>query len=328
MQVVFLSSTIFGSRCLTEAILRTPGVQVAGILTTPRWISFAAGRKPMEISTFADFRLLADTVGCQVVTTDGHATTESIREILSTWRPDLVLALGWYFVVPRSVRETIPLGCVGIHASLLPQYRGGAPIPWAIIRGETRTGVTLFYLEDRIDCGDVIAQAAFSIREEDTCATLYEKATRTSVALLHQYLPRIANRTAPRIPQDERQASCYPQRTPEDGRLDWTRLSTQQAYNWIRALTRPYPGAFTYYGREKVTLWKASLSSVKGEAPPGAIMASLSDVPEAFGVWCADGRLLRIHEIGLVHGVVMKGADFIATRGIQTGAVLSEVCLT
>jgi methionyl-tRNA formyltransferase len=117
----------------------------------------------------------------------------------------------------------------------------------------------LFHLEDDVDSGDIVAQVSFPIEEDDTCATTYEKASQASVQLLREYLPRLADGTAPRIPQDEGLATSFPQRKPEDGLIDWTR-SPEEIRNFIRAQTKPYPGAFTYIGDKKVTIWDAYVS--------------------------------------------------------------------
>jgi len=188
----------------------------------------------------------------------GKMNSESYLEHIAKWQPDVLLALGWYFMIPRRVRKSVPLGCVGIHASLLPKYRGGAPIPWAIINGETESGVTFFYFSDGIDDGDIIAQKRFSIEKKDDVAMVYKKATSTSIEILQEYLPMLATNTAPRIQQDHNQATNFPQRSPEDGLIDWS-WDAKRIRDFIRAQTHPYPGAFTYIRGKKVTIWDADV---------------------------------------------------------------------
>lgn len=258
MRIAALSSTAFGHRCLEEGVLQAPGVDLVGILTTPRQIEISYSEKPVSISTHTAFTDLAAQARCEVVELRGQVTAAAYGRPLEQWRPDLLLVLGWYYNVPRKVRARAPLGCAGIHASLLPEYRGGAPIPWAIINGEPETGVTFFYFDDGVDSGDVIAQARFPIGDADTCATVYAKATEASVKILREYLPQIATGAAPRLPQDESQATCFPQRKPEDGEIDWS-WDARRIRNFIRAQTRPYPGAFTYLQGKKVTIWDADV---------------------------------------------------------------------
>jgi methionyl-tRNA formyltransferase len=261
MRVVVLSSTAFGFQCLKEGILKTPGVQLVGILTTPQSINISHSEKPVIVSTHTSFEDLSAQAGCDLVEMHGKMTASSYLQHLGYWHPDLLLALGWYYMVPRQVRESAPLGCAGIHASLLPKYRGWAPIPWAMINGEAKTGVTFFYLNDGVDNGDIIAQERFSIDPSDTCATVYEKATQASVKILREFLPLIAAGNAPRIPQDESQATYFPQRKPEDGLIDWS-WSAKRIRDFIRAQTRPYPGAFTYLEGKKVIIWAADVLDV------------------------------------------------------------------
>lgn len=323
MRVALLSSTQFGRRCLEEGVLPAEDVEVAGILTTPKEIRISYSDEPVRIRTHADFTDPARRAGCDVVTLTGKVTADAYRQPLQRWRPDLLLALGWYYMVPRAVRDLAPMGCAGIHASLLPKYRGGAPIPWAIIHGERRTGVSFFYFADGVDDGDLIGQADFPIALEDTCATVYEKATRAAVGLLTERLPQMARGTAPRIVQDESQATYVAQRSPEDGHLDWRKRSARQAHDWVRAQTRPYPGAFTYLDGEKVTLWKTTLSDARRPgARPGTVEFPVPEAPDAFGVRCADGGLVLVHEVETEADGAMSGAAFCEARRLEPETVL------
>jgi methionyl-tRNA formyltransferase len=256
MRVVVFSSTSFGARCIAEGVATVRGVELAGILGTPQRVRLAAGES-RRISTHFDFAPLAARRGWPLALVDGPEEASGCTARVRGWRPELILVLGWYFKVPREIRELAERGCLGIHASLLPKYRGGAPIPWAIIQGETRTGVTLFHLDDELDAGDVVAQSAFAIEADDTCATVYAKAEAASIDILKQTLPALADGTAPRRPQDSAEATWFPQRRPEDGLIDWS-WDARRLRNFIRAQTHPYPGAFYYQGGEKVTVWNAS----------------------------------------------------------------------
>lgn len=258
MRVALLSSTTFGYNCLKEGILPAPSVQVVGILTTPREINISYSEKPVVIKTYANFDEVGKKIGCEVATMSGKMNSANYLQYLRRWQPDLLLVLGWYYIIPRKVRESVGLGCAGIHASLLPKYRGGAPLPWAIINGESETGITFFYFDDGLDSGDVIAQERFPIEYHDTIRSVYEKATVASIKALREYLPQIAVGTAPRIAQDESQATYFPQRKPEDGLIDWS-WNAKRIRDFIRAQTRPYPGAFTYIEGKKVIIWDADV---------------------------------------------------------------------
>jgi methionyl-tRNA formyltransferase len=151
---------------------------------------------------------------------------------------------------------------------LLPKYRGGAPVNWAIINGERETGMSMFYFDNGVDSGDVIGQARVSIDDRDTIATLYEKINQATLGLIREMVPRLKDGTAPRLKQDESQATYFPQRSPDDGLIDWGRPA-RAIYDWVRAQTTPYPGAFTYLDNQKVVIWAAELLDRPNNHVPG-----------------------------------------------------------
>jgi methionyl-tRNA formyltransferase len=179
------------------------------------------------------------------------------KGIIAALNLDLILVLGWYYMIPKEIRKLARLGAWGIHASLLPKYAGGAPLNWAIINGEKETGVTLFRMEDGVDDGDIIAQKSFPIYLEDTINEVYQRATSASKEILRDILQDINDITY--IPQDKSKIEIYPQRKPEDGEIDLTK-SAIEIYNFIRAQSNPYPGAFirTFDGK-KIIIEKARI---------------------------------------------------------------------
>lgn len=170
--------------------------------------------------------------------------------------PDLLLVVGWTQLLKQELLRIPRLACLGFHASLLPKYRGRAPVNWAIINGEKVTGNTMITLEPEADTGDIVAQRAISITDEDDCNTVYQKVGQTEVEMLDEILPIIRRGVLPRRKQDDRQATVMPKRRAEDGLIDWNR-STREIYNWVRALTDPYPGAFSFLNGERIWIWAA-----------------------------------------------------------------------
>lgn len=308
-RVAVLSSTQFGRRCVEEALLNAPGCALAGILTTEPEIPISYSATPIRIATHARFDEVGRRAGCAVVTLEGRATTASYLDILRPWRPDLLLALGWYYMIPQPVRALAPLGCLGIHASLLPKYRGGAPISWAIINGETTTGVTLFHLDDQVDAGDIVAQQAVPIGDSDTCGVVIARATDASIEMLRAALPLIAEGKAPRVPQDPSLATVMPQRAPADGLIDWSR-GVGEVHNFIRAQTKPYPGAFTWAGEYRLTIWSAAPAARRGGETPGTVIAAPAG--DALLVSCGDGELC-VTEVGLPDGCTVSGRELVTT---------------
>jgi methionyl-tRNA formyltransferase len=256
MRIVFFGASELGYRCC-ERLLEM-GEEVVGIATMPQEFRISYSKEPVRNVTFRSFTDLAAAAGIPLIEVTGRMGHPEYLEALREWRPDFGLAIGWYYLIPAALRSLFPRGVAGIHASLLPRYRGGAPLVWAIINGETTTGVTLFYFDDGVDTGDIIAQREIAIGPDDTIRTVYARATDAALDVVETCIPQLRQGTAPRIPQDHQAATCYPQRKPEDGRIDWSR-SPEEIRNFIRAQTRPYPGAFTDIEGRRVTIWDATI---------------------------------------------------------------------
>jgi methionyl-tRNA formyltransferase len=316
MRIVFFGASELGYRCCRQ--LFEGGENVVGIFSIPQEFRISYSATPVRNVTFHSFEELADTHGVPLVYVTTKMGDAQYLQTLQEWRPDFGLVIGWYYMIPAAVRNLFGRGVAGIHASLLPKYRGGAPLPWAIINGETKTGVTLFYFEGGVDTGDIIAQKEVSIADDDTIKSLYEKATQSALELVRDYVPLIGRGTAPRIPQDHEAATQFPQRKPEDGLIDWRRQTGRQVYDWVRAQTQPYPGAFTYLNGEKLIVWETSLSDLRRmDAVPGSVETHLPDAPDAFGVWCIDRRMLKVHKVGMPGGESMSGAEFLRERALE-----------
>ncbi len=180
--------------------------------------------------------------------------------------PDLILVIGWTRLLPAAILKIPLLGCVGFHASLLPRCRGRAPVNWAIINGEAETGNTMFFLDEGADTGDIIAQRRIPISNVDTCASGYDKVAAAAIDMLKENLPLLKEGRAPRSPQDHAKATVMPKRRPDDGLIDWSR-GARELHNWVRALTHPYPGAFSLVDGRRLFVWEARVCG-QG-APPG-----------------------------------------------------------
>ena len=291
--------------------------EVVGIFSIPQHFRISWSPTPVTNVQYRSFADLAAAHSIPLVYVEGKMSAPEYADALRGMRPDLIVVVGWYYILPRSLRALAPLGAAGLHASLLPKYRGGAPLVWATINGESETGVTFFHFADGVDDGDIIGQAKFRIDFEDDIASLLEKASHASIKLLSDYVPLLAAETAPRIVQDHTQATSVPQRKPEDGLINWHQLSARQAYDWVRAQTRPYPGAFTFLSEEKVTIWRATLEPDSNPGVPGTIV---SDDLRAPGVRCSDGHILRIDEVGLADGSTLTGIEFSAKRALANAS--------
>jgi methionyl-tRNA formyltransferase len=176
-----------------------------------------------------------------------------------------------------------------MHPTLLPRHRGRATIPWAILTGLARTGVTLFEIVDATaDSGAIVGQAVLDISRDETATTLFARIADAHVELVRSIVPQIIERTAPRVQQDPSRASTWPKRTPGDGIIDWE-TRAPYLYDWVRAQTRPYPGAFTFLGDEKVIVWGARPVALDVAAPAGTIVDVGASGPV---VACGEGALV------------------------------------
>jgi UDP-4-amino-4-deoxy-L-arabinose formyltransferase/UDP-glucuronic acid dehydrogenase (UDP-4-keto-hexauronic acid decarboxylating) len=171
-------------------------------------------------------------------------------------RPDIIFSFYYRRMLKPAILEIPPRGCLNLHGSLLPRYRGRAPVNWAIVHGETETGVTLHYMVAKPDAGEIVGQQAVPIAFEDTALTLFGKMERAAAELLDRLLPLIREGREPRRPNPIEQGSYFGGRQSEDGQINW-QGDAIAAYNLVRAVTKPYPGAFGFLDGEKILIWWA-----------------------------------------------------------------------
>ena len=177
-------------------------------------------------------------------------------EILHRQKPDVIFVLGLSQIIPKVILRLPTVGCIGSHPALLPQNRGRHPIIWALANGLPKSGVTLFWLDEGVDSGDIWVQQAFTISKQDDAARVYEKIKRISGQLLRRNIPQLERGIVRRVPQQHTKANYWRKRGIEDGKIDW-RMSGEQIFNLVRALSRPYVGAHCLYKEEMRKIWKA-----------------------------------------------------------------------
>jgi len=219
------------------------------------------------------------------------------QRILGQLQPDIVFVIGWHQYVQPQTLQLARLGMIGAHASLLPHNRGSAPINWAILRGERETGNTLYWLAEDFDDAEIIEQTAFAITAYDTCATLYQKVAVSNREMLLRLLPRLLAGERPARPQPPSKEPPLRRRRPADGCIDWERPCTA-VYDFIRALTRPYPGAFSMLDDRRWFIWQASLPRVTPiGAPAGTVLGPVvSPLGDGCGqmVACGEGAVILL----------------------------------
>ncbi len=225
---------------------------------------------PEEEIWFRSVAGLAKKYGIPVYTPESVNTPSWIEQIRS-WEPDLIFSFYYRNMIKEEILNIAGLGAFNMHGSLLPKYRGRVPINWAVLHGEKETGVTLHHMVKRADAGDIVDQEKVPIGPEDTAQDVFTKCVKAARLVLERQLEPITKGTAPRRKQDESQATTFGGRKPEDGRINWTE-SAESIYNLIRAVTQPYPGAFSWAGGKKLFIWWAK--PVAGqEGKPGQVVS-------------------------------------------------------
>ncbi len=317
MKIVFIGIVNIGWHCL-KALLESRA-NVVGIFTADR--KEMVKKSHMHADYFSEFEELALMYSVPLYKISDVSIlldTQRIREL----KPDIIFSIGWPQIIKREILEIPQHGCVGIHPTLLPERRGGAPINWCLIDGLSKSGVTLFYFSAGVDSGDIIAQREFEITLKDAAGTVMSKVTNIAVELIKEYYPLLEKGNAPRLPQEDAKATYTRRRRPEEGIIDWSRTSLS-IYNWIRALTLPFPGAFTYNNGEKIIIWESEL--LKGYRPrfnaqPGEIL----DILENKGTVIATGDSgILVKAVG-VSNQTMGSEEFMRRQQITPGTILGE----
>jgi methionyl-tRNA formyltransferase len=247
-----------------------------------------------------------------------RARDEAFINELKILSPDLIVVMAYGQILPETILSLPKFGCVNVHTSLLPKYRGAAPIQWAIANGETETGVTIMKMDAGMDTGPILNQRATPISAEDNAQALHDRLGELGAKLLVETIPDyVSGKIQPR-PQPEG-ATHAPKIKKEDGKLDWS-LPAQTLWNRIRGFT-PWPGAFTFLNedekRETLKIWKAEPIN-ENNPQPGAVLRADK---HGIAVACAKGALL-IHELQLAGGRRMSAGDFLLGHPLTPGTKL------
>lgn len=258
-KIIFLGCTKF-SKSILEALLNSEH-EIVAIFSIPEKFPISYSSTLVNNSNFFDLYPISkkNNIPYNIVESRPGKRLIDHLSLIQELQPDIILAAGWYYMIPGLVRSIPKEGVWGLHSSLLPNYAGGAPLVWAIINGEKKTGVTLFRMEEGVDNGDIIGQTEFPILEEDTIREVLDKSVKSSIEVL---LENLSKEKIDYHKQDTSQIKIFPQRSPEDGEIDWTKDS-ESIQNFIRAQTNPYPGAWTMINGKKVIIWSASVCDIE-----------------------------------------------------------------
>jgi len=279
MRIVYMGSPDFAVPPLK--ILMDSPYQVAGVVTQPdrqkgRGYSFAP--TPVKETALAYNLPLLQCAKVNV--------PENIAKI-AAWKPDIIVVVAFGQLLKKELLQLPPLGVINIHASLLPAYRGAAPIHWAIIRGEKKTGVTTMYIDEGMDTGNIILQREVRIGPDDNTGNLHDLLSQEGSELLLRTLEAIEAKTAPSIAQDNALATYAPLIKKEDEVLDWSK-SSRSLHDHIRGMT-PWPVTYTLLDGKRLKIWRSAFREGAKHQQPGQVLEVTKD-----GIWvaCGEGELM------------------------------------
>ena len=254
-KLLFFGFSMTGAAVLEELIKM--GANIIGVYTYED--------NPKE-NWFPSVKLLAQKHNIQTFTPE-KLTAEDVQNIKSL-APDIILSVYYRSLISDEILKVAPLGAFNMHGSLLPKYRGRAPINWVLVKGEKETGATLHYMVAKADAGDIVGQKVVPIDNEDTALTLTKKVTAAACEIIKEVYPLIETKNLKPRKQDMSVSTYFGRRTPADGLINWN-SEAQTIYNLIRAVTRPFPGAFFEEGGKKIIIWRAKVLPAKTQAEPG-----------------------------------------------------------
>jgi methionyl-tRNA formyltransferase len=293
-----------------EALLQSDD-SVVGVVTQP---DRPKGRG--QVLTPSPVKLLVQQKQIPLLQPLKMKDPEFLRTLVG-WKPDLIAVAAFGRILSPAILSLPPLGCVNVHGSLLPKYRGAGPIQWAIINGEMETGITTMLMDEGMDTGAMLLQEAIPISPEDTVGTLSPRLAELGGKLLVETIARLKAGTLVPSPQDSSQATMAPLLKKEDGAIDWTLPATVLA-NRIRGLT-PWPGAFTTLsGGDRWTIWRARALQGSVTQPPGLVV---NITAEAIHVATGEG-ILAVMELQAANSRRMAVSQYLAGHSVAVGLSL------
>ena len=234
---------------------------------------------------------------------------------IKAMQPDFIFSFYYRALLSDNILQTARVGAFNLHGSLLPKYRGRAPLNWVLVNGETETGVTLHHMVKRADAGDIVAQQRVAIDAQDNALTLHRKLVACATELLEGALPAMKRGEIAARPQNDSEATRVGRRTPDDGRINWE-WPAQRVNNLVRAVTDPWPGAFAFAGTLKFVVWKGRVHADTPQAKPGTVLSV-----DPFLIACGEGAL-EVLTGQTDNGVYMNGSQLAQSLGMVPGALL------
>ena len=305
MRILFMGTPDFAAVSLKRLV--EDGHDICGVFTQP---DKPRNRNKVTFSPVKEYALSCGlNVYQPVKMRDGTAL-----ELVKTLAPELIVVVAYGRILPPDILAVPPLGCVNVHASLLPKYRGAAPINWAMLNGDAETGVSIMYMAEELDAGDVICTAKTPIDPEEDLPQLWARLAELGAQALSETVEQLRAGTAHRTVQDHSAYTYAPMLTKDMGIIDWTKPAGH-IHNQVRGLI-PWPCASTELGGATVKIFRTEVLGETGKAPGAVAAAGTARIEMA----CGDGHLLRILELQPQGGRRMAAADYLRGHPLQVEA--------
>ena len=303
--IVFMGTPQIAADTLQSLLDRSESI--VGVVTQPDRPA-GRGQKPLPSAV----RKLAEARGIPVIAPQKIKAPE-FAEALRHWHPQIIVVVAYGRILPKTILELAPNGCVNVHYSLLPKYRGAAPAAWTIINGEREGGVTTMKLVEKMDAGAIYLQEALPLASDETTGSLQAKLTPIGARLLMQTLEGVKDRTITAREQDENLATPAPMLKKEDGLIDWTKPAVEIERR-VRGLD-PWPGSFTYVSGKMLKVHRAKVLTCAPPGDPGQVIRA-----DAGGFWIGTSSgLIELAEVQLENKKRLPGVEFIRGARIKTG---------
>jgi len=309
MKIVFMGTAQFALPSLQALI--DSGQEIAGVITQP---DKPRGRG--HKLSFSPVKEYALEKNLEIYQPDRIKSEAAIKKI-SDWQPEIIVVVAYGQIIPPSILSLPPHGCINVHGSLLPRYRGAAPIQRALMAGETVTGVTTMYMDQGLDTGDMIKKVVVPVDSDMNYGELHDRLSAAGAELLLETIAAIADGTATREKQDSSQATYAPVLSRDDELICWQNAA-QQIHNQIRALS-PMPGAYTTMENKKLKIYRSRVASLDGNGTPGLLTATGGSLLVQTGQ-----GLLELLEVQKEGRKRMPASDFAAGQRIPAGLVLGR----
>jgi len=288
MKVVFIGSSSFGLKCLKEINLLKE-LNLVGVISAKEKFNISYSKNKVKNYLYSDLSKYCKDNLIPIKVMEEKMNEEGLLSVVKDWNPDIFIVAGWYHMIPRSWLDYRK--SYGLHASLLPDYSGGAPLVWAIINGEKKTGITLFQMDTGVDSGPILGQAEEIIYDDDDIQSLYGRIELKGIHLIKKCFPLLASGKLKLKKQNESKRRIFPQRSPDDGLINFD-SSHIDIKNFIRAQTKPYPGAFFLNkNKTKIIIWRCEAQPHNHNKEPGTIIYQNN----SWAICCRDGLIFPKH---------------------------------